>query len=139
MPQFVFILLLLVAFWLLLIRPAQRRQKQQQALISAVEVGDEIVTAGGLYGTVTALEDDELRLEIAPGIEVRLARRAVAGVVSEPAEEEAEEEDPEELEAAEEPSKETEAAAEPEPPVPVSGSVEGARGNREVPPRTGQA
>jgi preprotein translocase subunit YajC len=137
MPQFVFILLLLVAFWLLLIRPAQRRQKQQQALISAVEVGDEIVTAGGLYGTVTALEDDELRLEIAPGIEVRLARRAVAGVVSEPAEEEPEEEEPEALEAAEEPSKETEAAA--EPPVRLSAPVEGVRGDREVPPRSGQA
>ena len=104
MPQFVFILLLLAAAWLLLIRPAQRRQKQQQALLAAVQVGDEIVTAGGLYGTITALEEDEVRLEIAPGVEVRVARRAVAGIVSEK-----EEETPAELEPAEEPSQEREA------------------------------
>jgi preprotein translocase subunit YajC len=96
LPQFVFILLLLAAFWLLLIRPAQRRQKQQQALLSEVEIGDEIVTAGGLYGTVTELGDDEVRLEIAPGLEVRLARRAIAAVVTEPEEEEEEEETAEE-------------------------------------------
>jgi preprotein translocase subunit YajC len=53
-------------------------------------VGKEIVTAGGLYGTVTAIEDDEVRVEIADGIEVRVAKRAVAGVVSE------DENDPEE-------------------------------------------
>lgn len=100
MPQFAFILLLLAAFWFLLIRPAQRRQKQQQALLSEVEVGDEIVTAGGLYGTVTEVHDDEVRLEIAPGLQVRLARKAIAGVLTEP-EEELEEEPDEELEPAE--------------------------------------
>jgi preprotein translocase subunit YajC len=131
MPSYIFILLLLLAFWLLLIRPAQRRQKQQQQLLASVEVGDEIVTAGGLYGKVQALEEDELRVEIAPGVEVRIARRAVAGVVSEP------EEEPAELEAAEEPEERSEAA--PEPPVPAGGPVEGVQGNRDVPPRTGQA
>jgi preprotein translocase subunit YajC len=92
-PQFAFILLLLAAFWFLLIRPAQRRQKQQQALLNEVEVGDEIVTAGGLYGTVTEVHDDEVLLEIAEGLEVRLARRAIAGVVNEPEEEDDEEEE----------------------------------------------
>jgi preprotein translocase subunit YajC len=93
LPQFAFILLLLAAFWLLLIRPAQRRQKQQQSLLNEVEVGDEIVTAGGLYGIVKQLDDDEVRLEIAPGLEVRVARRAIAGVMSEPEEEEPAEEE----------------------------------------------
>jgi preprotein translocase subunit YajC len=107
-PGYLLILLLLLALWLLLIRPAQRRQKQQQALLASIEVGDEIVTAGGLYGTVTALDDDEVRTEIAPGIEVRIARRAVAGVVSDKVEEEPEEpeeepDEPAEIEAAEEP------------------------------------
>jgi preprotein translocase subunit YajC len=100
---YIFILLLLGAFWLLLIRPAQRRQKQQQQLLKSVELGAEIVTAGGLYGTVKALEDDELRVEIAPGVEVRIARRAVAGVVTEPDEEEQAEpvaDEPEEAEPA---------------------------------------
>jgi preprotein translocase subunit YajC len=105
-PQFVFILLLLAALWLLLIRPAQRRNKAQQQLLATVDVGDEIVTAGGLYGTVTAVADDEVRVEIAPTIEVRIARRAIAGIVSEQSEEE-----PEELEAG---SEEAEAAETPE-------------------------
>ena len=43
-------------------------------------MGKEIVTAGGLYGTITALEDDEVRVEIADGVEVRVAKRAIAGV-----------------------------------------------------------
>ena len=137
MPGYIFILLLLLAFWLLLIRPARQRQKQQQQLLASVQVGDEIVTAGGLYGTVAALEDDEVRLEIAPGVEVRVARRAVAGVVSEPDEEELDEDEPAELEPREQPQKETEAAA--ETPVRVTEPVEGVPGNREVPPRTGQA
>jgi preprotein translocase subunit YajC len=56
-------------------------------------VGKEIVTAGGLFGTVTADEGDEVRVEIADGVEVRIAKRAVAGVVSE---DEEPEEEPEE-------------------------------------------
>jgi len=103
-PGYLLILLLLAALWVLLIRPAQRRQKAQQQLLSAVDVGDEIVTAGGLYGTVKALEDDDLRLEIAPGVEVRVARRAVARIIPDEEEEEAEE-----LEAAEEPEERSEA------------------------------
>jgi preprotein translocase subunit YajC len=87
----VFIVLLLGALWLLMIRPAQRRQREQQRLMSSMEVGDEIVTAGGLYGVVKALEEDEVRLEIAPGVEVRVARRAVGGVVSDKQEAVAEE------------------------------------------------
>ena len=57
-------------------------------------MGKEIVTAGGLYGTITALEDDEARVEIADGVEVRVAKRAIAGVLSE----DEEDEEPEALE-----------------------------------------
>ena len=107
MPQFVFILLLLAALWLLLIRPAQRRNKAQQQLLAAVEVGDEIVTAGGLYGTITGLQEDEVRVEIAPSVEVRVARRAIAGVLTDKSDEE-----PEELEEADEAEEPEDAAAE---------------------------
>jgi preprotein translocase subunit YajC len=106
LPQYVFLLLLLAVLWLLLVRPAQRRQRAQQQLLASIEVGDEVVTAGGLYGTVKALADDELRLEIAPGTEVRVARRAVAAVVDD---EDERDEEPEELEAADEPADRTEA------------------------------
>ena len=87
----IIILVLLLLMWLLLIRPQRRRQAAQQQLLSNLQVGDEIVTAGGLYGDVVGVGDDELLVEIAPGTNVRIARRAVAGVVG-PDEEEADEE-----------------------------------------------
>jgi preprotein translocase subunit YajC len=77
----VVIVVLFALFWLLLIRPQRRRQAEQNALIQSVEVGDEIVTAGGLFGHVQSIADDELLVEIAPGTTVRIARRAVAGIV----------------------------------------------------------
>jgi preprotein translocase subunit YajC len=82
-PAYIFILFLLVVLWFFLIRPRQRQLREQQAMVAGIEVGDEIVTAGGLYGTVTRLEDDEVRVEIAPELEVRIARRAIAGVLTE--------------------------------------------------------
>jgi preprotein translocase subunit YajC len=91
---YIFILVLLALMWFLLIRPQRRRQQEAQRLIESISVGKEIVTAGGLYGTVTEIADDEVRVEIADGIEVRVAKRAVAGVVSE----EEPKEEPEELE-----------------------------------------
>jgi preprotein translocase subunit YajC len=80
---FIIILVLLAALWLLLIRPRQRQLRAQQRQISTLEVGDEIVTAGGLYGTVKRIDDDEVRVEIAPDLEVRIAKRAIAGITTE--------------------------------------------------------
>ena len=89
MGGYILILVFLVVLWFLIIRPQRRRQMQAQNLLASLEVGKEIVTAGGLYGTITALEEDEARVEIAEGVEVRVAKRAIAGVLSE--DEEAEE------------------------------------------------
>jgi preprotein translocase subunit YajC len=83
LSAYIFILALLALMWFMLIRPQRRRQQEAQRLLETIAVGKEIVTAGGLYGTVTAVDGDEVRLEIADGVEVRIARRAVAGVVSE--------------------------------------------------------
>ena len=87
MPGYIFILVLLVLMWFLLIRPQRRRQLESQRMIAQLEVGKEIVTAGGLYGTVTAVDEGELRVEIAEGVDVRIAKRAVAGIVSDEEEE----------------------------------------------------
>lgn len=95
------IVALFVVFWLLLIRPQRRRQRVQEDMLSRLRVGDEIVTAGGLYGDITAIEGDEVYVEIADGVEVRVARRAVAGVL--PDEEDEPEADKEPDEPAEEP------------------------------------
>ena len=83
MSAYIFVLALLALVWFMLIRPQRRRQQEAQRLLETISVGKEIVTAGGLFGTVTAVEGDEVRVEIADGVEVRLAKRAVAGVVSE--------------------------------------------------------
>jgi len=80
---YIFIIVILVLMWFLLIRPQRRRQVESQHLLDSLTVGKEVVTAGGLYGTITALEDDEARLQIAEGVEVRVAKRAIAGVLSE--------------------------------------------------------
>jgi preprotein translocase subunit YajC len=80
--QLILLVALLVLLWVLLIRPQRTRQRQQQELLGSVEAGDEILTVGGIYGIVQEIdEEDDLVVEIADGIHVRIARRAVAGVV----------------------------------------------------------
>ena len=82
MGQLIVIVALLALLWLLMIRPARRRQVAQQELLAGIEVGDEILTAGGLYGHVREIHgDDELLVEVAPNIELRVARRAVAAII----------------------------------------------------------
>jgi preprotein translocase subunit YajC len=82
-------LIILVALfalmWLLLIRPQRRRQAQQAEMQDVVEPGDEILTAGGIHGTVREVDDEIVHVEIAPGTIVRLDRRAVAAVAQESA------------------------------------------------------
>ena len=68
MPAYLFILVMLAVIWFFLIRPRQRSMREQQRQVAALEVGDEIVTAGGLYGTVKRIENGELQLEIAPQV-----------------------------------------------------------------------
>jgi preprotein translocase subunit YajC len=112
----VVIVVLFALFWLLIIRPNRRRQAEQTALIQNVQVGDEIVTAGGLFGHVKSVADDELLVEIAPGTSVRIARRAVGGIVGpEDDEDEEGEETAPALEAGAEPEPEHEAATEETP------------------------
>jgi preprotein translocase subunit YajC len=103
----IIIVVLFALFWLVLIRPQRRRQAEQAALIQSIAVGDEIVTAGGLFGHVQSVAEDELLVEIAPGTSVRIAKRAVAGIVGPEDEDEEDEEGDEELEAAEETEDET--------------------------------
>jgi preprotein translocase subunit YajC len=100
-------LILIVAMfallWLLLIRPQRQKQAEQQRMIETVEPGDEVLTVGGIYGIVQEVdEEDDLIVEIAEGIQVRVSRRAVGALVK-PDDEEDEEheaEEPETLDSA---------------------------------------
>jgi preprotein translocase subunit YajC len=73
-------------FWFVLIRPQRRRQAAHQSLLAGLGAGDEVITAGGVFGKVRSIEDDHIVLEIAPGTEIRLAKEAVANVVPKPGE-----------------------------------------------------
>jgi preprotein translocase subunit YajC len=77
------IIAMFALLWLLLIRPQRAKQQQQERMIESVDVGDEILTSGGIIATVRGVDDDanELHVEIAPGIEVRMDRRAVGAIV----------------------------------------------------------
>ena len=72
------ILLLIVLMYFMLIRPQQKRMRAQQALLSAVQEGDEVLTTAGVYGFITAMEGDVVWVEIAEGVEVRVAKGAIA-------------------------------------------------------------
>ena len=97
-----FFLLLIIAFgvlWFVLIRPQKRRQLEQQQMLNRLGEGDEVVTAGGIYGTITqVLDDDDVIVRIAPQLEVKVARRAIGGVVHPEPDEPEPEESPAEAE-----------------------------------------
>lgn len=75
--------IIMVIFYVLLIMPAQRRQKKTQSMLSTLKTGDKVVTTGGLYGTIAALDGDTVQLRIADQVKVKVARSAVAGLQTE--------------------------------------------------------
>lgn len=77
----VILLVLFALMWLVLIVPRQRELRRHNALMSQLAEGDEVMTAAGLYGTLARIEGDYVQLEIAPGLTVKLAKRAVAAKV----------------------------------------------------------
>jgi len=116
-----FLIILLAAFVFLFVLPNRRRQRAQKEQLSTIEVGDEVLTVGGVIGRVTETEDSEVKLEVSDGVVVRVARRGIATVLH-PEEPEAVEE-PEDLDEPEgEPAQEldkleVEEPAGPEPPA----------------------
>ena len=75
--------IIMVIFYVLLILPAQRRQKKTQAMLNELKTGDKVVTNGGLYGTIVALDGDSIQLRIADQVKVKVARSAVSGLQAE--------------------------------------------------------
>ena len=114
MGYLIILVALFALMWLLFIRPQRRRQSEQARVQDVLEPGDEILTAGGIHGTVRQVEGEIVHVEIAPGTTIRLDRRAVASVAHEEEPEELEEAEPEELEEVE--PQEPEKAEAPEPP-----------------------
>jgi preprotein translocase subunit YajC len=71
-------------FYFLLIRPQQKKAKEHKALLDNLKRGDSVITQGGLYGKITALQDQVVTLEIAEKVRVRVSRGHIAGIATAP-------------------------------------------------------
>ena len=80
--QFLIIMVLMLGvMYVLMIRPQRQRQAQQQSMIGDAGVGDDVLTTGGIYGTITHAEEDDIVVEIANGVTVHMTRRGIAAVL----------------------------------------------------------
>jgi preprotein translocase subunit YajC len=82
---FLYLALLAVAFFILIVRPQRRQMATRRALIASLEVGDEVITAGGIFGTILDMSDSDLKVEVAPGVVLKVAREAVSARPAPPA------------------------------------------------------
>ncbi|MDX2169428.1 MAG: preprotein translocase subunit YajC [Deltaproteobacteria bacterium] len=73
--------LLFGIFYLLILRPQQQKQKEHKTMLNNLKKNDQVVTSGGLYGRVTQLSDDVVTMEIAPNVQVKVARPQIASVL----------------------------------------------------------
>lgn len=91
----IFLVLLVGIFYFMLIRPQKRRVDQHRTLIESLGLGDEIVTIGGIFGTIRNIRDEDMEVEIASGTVIRIVKSAVARqVVDEPDDVDEQEEPP---------------------------------------------
>jgi preprotein translocase subunit YajC len=77
----IFIVGFILIFYFLMLRPQKKQQRERQNMLDSIQRGDRIQTTGGLLGIVTAVDQKEITLRIAPEVRVKIARGAVAGVV----------------------------------------------------------
>lgn len=82
--SFLVIIVLFVIAWVVLILPKQREVKRHGAFVQSLEIGDEVMTGSGIYGTLVQVDDAIVLLQVAPGVEMKIARRAIASRVGEP-------------------------------------------------------
>ena len=73
--------LFFAAMWFLLIAPQRKKQKQHQKMLTELKSGDEIITAGGVYGTITNVKDDRFSLRVGDGTKVEINKAFVHAVV----------------------------------------------------------
>jgi preprotein translocase subunit YajC len=79
--QFIPIILIFVIFWFLIIRPQQRKAKAHRALVAELKKGDDVITDGGILGTIQKVADDFVTLEIASKVPIRIMRSRISEVV----------------------------------------------------------
>jgi preprotein translocase subunit YajC len=82
--SFLIIIILFVIAWVVLILPKQRELKRHNAFVQSLAVGDEVMTGSGIYGTLVEVSEATVLLQVAPGVEMKIARRAIASQVVDP-------------------------------------------------------
>ncbi|MEX2517974.1 MAG: preprotein translocase subunit YajC [Paracoccaceae bacterium] len=84
LTSFVPLILIFVIFYFFLIRPQQKKAKAHKAMVAAVRRGDQVLTQSGIFGKVTKVKDgeDEIEVEIAPNVKIRVLRSALGSVIS---------------------------------------------------------
>jgi len=76
--------LILVVFYFLLIAPMRKKQKKLQQVLDALKAGDQVITTGGIYGTVVSLDGDIVQLKIASNVKIEIAKSGIAGQATRP-------------------------------------------------------
>lgn len=92
-------------FYFFMIRPQRNKAKQHQDLIRSLEVGDKVMTFGGIYGTIAKIKDGSLLLEVAEGVAIEMSKNSISGIRYDDDEDEEENEDDSEEESSETDSK----------------------------------
>ena len=77
------ILFMVLIFYFLLYRPQQKARKERDEMLSSLKIGTKIITAGGIYGTITALDDTTVTIKIADNVEITLTRNAIGTIAPE--------------------------------------------------------
>jgi preprotein translocase subunit YajC len=75
------LLIMVVLMYVMMIRPQKKQQRRHKELLANLKPGDEVITAGGIYGDVVGIEDEKVHLLIAEDVEIEVARRSIATVV----------------------------------------------------------
>lgn len=74
------LIILFVLMYFLMIRPQQQQAKKRQAMLNSLKVGDEVVTIGGIHGSIRAIDDTTIILQVAPNVQIKFNRHAVGSV-----------------------------------------------------------
>jgi len=85
LATFLPLVLIVLVFWFLVIRPTRRRQQQMSSVQASLGPGTQVMLSSGIFGTVVSVADESVRVEIAPGTTVKVARQAVVRVVEDSA------------------------------------------------------
>ncbi len=83
LSSLIFLALLVGIFYFMLIRPQKRRMDEHRKLVASIDPGDTVITMSGMYGTVKAIGDEDVELEIAPGTTIRVVKNAIGRRVTE--------------------------------------------------------